>query len=161
MGRRTKITQTSLTAASGVSKQAISQSNRVVKDSDGKIDSEATARLLSEAEKVGLRRVTALAGLKEIELEEKLSRIVPVSEVDAAWAVHTRRLKVIGAFPSRVAPLIAEVDDEAEVREVLAREVEQLLTSLSAEIRAGGGAYEPRPTGARKTGKSRGKHARS
>lgn len=78
------------------------------------------------------RREHIEAELKQIELDEKRGRLVVASEVVAVVADASTTLRAqLESMPDRLAPMLATVTDEQQIRAVLADEVEMVLSGMA------------------------------
>ena len=78
------------------------------------------------------RREHIEAELKQIELDEKRGRLVVAAEVVAVVAdVSTTLRAQLESMPDRLAPMLATVTDEQQIRAVLADEVEMVLSGMA------------------------------
>lgn len=78
------------------------------------------------------RREHIEAELKQIELDEKRGRLVVAAEVVAVVADASTTLRAqLESMPDRLAPMLATVTDEQQIRAVLADEVEMVLSGMA------------------------------
>ena len=78
------------------------------------------------------RREHIEAELKQIELDEKRGRLVVAAEVVAVVAdVSTTLRAQLESLPDRLAPMLATVTDEQQIRAMLADEVEMVLSGMA------------------------------
>jgi len=103
-----------------------------------RISFEAGGNGSEDAEEVGsyaqyrARREKALARRAELELEEKIGSLVPVSEVQQAGFESARKVRdLLIAIPERVAAVLAAIDEPAEILTVLETEIEAICGELS------------------------------
>ena len=76
------------------------------------------------------------AKLRKLELDARQQKVIDAALVEARWAAILVVLKERAlAVPDRLAPEIAALSDERQVRDVLKREMHLLLKTLSQEVR--------------------------
>jgi len=87
------------------------------------------------------RKEVALAGLRELELEEKAGRLISRDEVAATWAATAAMLRdAVLRIPDMAAPQVAAAKTAAEARAILADACDHVLRTLSDRLgEAGGG----------------------
>ena len=78
------------------------------------------------------RKETALADLRELELETKRASLVPASEVEAEWrsllgAVRSGML----AVASRVAPELVTLTDERAIEDVVTAAIHEAMEAIA------------------------------
>jgi hypothetical protein len=82
------------------------------------------------------RKETALAELRELEVQQKRGELVKVEDVRNAWATVVRTIRDgVMRIPDKCAPAIAAAADAREVRTLLAAECESILKGLVEEVR--------------------------
>lgn len=110
---------------------------------DGEIDVEAsvqaiiddvssTSETYAEAQR---RKEVALADLRELELAQKSGQLVEVNTAalflaNASKAVTNQLL----ALPDKLAPLLASITDIREARDLILKEIKQVLENLPSKI---------------------------
>ena len=78
------------------------------------------------------RREHIEAELKQIELDERRGRLVVAAEVVAVVSDAATTLRAqLESLPDRLAPMLATVTDEQQIRAALADEVEMVLAGMS------------------------------
>ena len=76
------------------------------------------------------------AKLRKLELDARQQKVIDAALVEARWAAILVVLKERAlAVPDRLAPEIAALSDERQVRDVLKREMHLLSKTLSQEVR--------------------------
>lgn len=114
---------------------------------DNRVDAEASDRLLHEHRGCEKSPVYAQARaadmifrakLRKLECEARQARLVEAEAVRRRWAAIRSALEaLILAWPAEVAPQIAPLNDERQIRDVLMRECRTLLErAREAVIRA-------------------------
>lgn len=145
-----KRTTRQLASELGVSQTLVARKRRQGK-TDAQIREEARRRSemnqagpLGSAEtysQVQLRKETAAAGLKELELRRQRGELVPVSEVQAEWTQIAAEIRdALLGLPLKVAGRLVGVRNESEVVAILRREVRAVLQRVSMTIAGGDGA---------------------
>ena len=77
-------------------------------------------------------REAALAGIAKLQLDEKTGKLVDASEVKLAFFNATRKARdELFAIPARIAPVLAALDDAADLESVLFDEIERVCKGLS------------------------------
>lgn len=81
-----------------------------------------------------LRKEIAIAGLRELELQEKNGSMVLVEDVAEAWADQCATIKNgLMAIPDRIAPRLNKMKSIREVRNLLMDEISKVLENLAEE----------------------------
>jgi hypothetical protein len=130
---------------------ALKKSGRLVLDDDGRVlvaESKASiARSNGAPERAAVvpqkfgdareRKEQAEAELKEIELQERRGALLRTAEVVAAVTAAATTLRSrLESFPDVLAPQLAAIADEQQIRAMLADEVELVLADLSGRFSA-------------------------
>jgi phage terminase Nu1 subunit (DNA packaging protein) len=91
------------------------------------------ARMARKGEETPKDRLDRINGdLKEIELAEKLGKLVSVDDVEPAWtSIVLSARQAWLSFPSRVAPLLIQMSSIDAMRDLLTEQIEEILTTLS------------------------------
>lgn len=85
------------------------------------------------------RKEQAEAHLKEIELGERMAKLMPSDQVISAVSSAAVTLRTrLESLPDVLAPQLAAMGNEQEIRAFLAEEIEGLLAELSAGFEAAG-----------------------
>lgn len=82
-----------------------------------------------------LRKETALADLRQLEVDEKRGELIPLAEATASWValVQLTRAKMT-AIPNAICDQLAASTDAGEIRLFLMREIDERLTQLAEEF---------------------------
>lgn len=76
------------------------------------------------------------AELTRLEFEERIGRLIPVDTVEAEWFRLTRLVKdAVMNVPSRLAGVLASINDERKIHDILEAELRQTLESLATETK--------------------------
>jgi hypothetical protein len=77
-------------------------------------------------------REAALAGIAKLQLDEKTGKLVDANEVKLAFFNATRKARdELFAIPARIAPVLAALDDAADLEAILFDEIERVCKGLS------------------------------
>lgn len=77
-------------------------------------------------------REAALAGIAKLQLDEKTGKLVDANEVKLAFFNATRKARdELFAIPARIAPVLAALDDAADLETILFDEIERVCKGLS------------------------------
>ena len=77
-------------------------------------------------------REAALAGIAKLQLDEKTGKLVDADEVKLAFFNATRKARdELFAIPARMAPVLAALDDAADLEAILFDEIERVCKGLS------------------------------
>ncbi len=77
-------------------------------------------------------REAALAGIAKLQLDEKTGKLVDADEVKLAFFNATRKARdELFAIPARMAPVLAALDDAADIEAILFDEIERVCKGLS------------------------------
>lgn len=87
----------------------------------------------------GRDRVARLQGdLLEIELAAKHGTLIPAAEIEPAWtSLVVAARQALLAMPARAAPLLVNLADADQAREILDEQVRDALTKLAADDEPG------------------------
>ncbi len=96
-----------------------------------KADKAATVSL-TEARR---RKECALSQLRELEVKQRLGKLLPAAQVTSAWSSIAGKIRdAVLRIPDKCAPSVAAAGDLQECREILATECEQILRTLSDDL---------------------------
>lgn len=115
-------------------------------DSDTSASSEETAASDSSAEPRtnsqtywNRREAAARAQLREMELEERMGKLVDVEVVKGAAAnIGTMLRSALETLPDQLAPALVGMNDEGQIHAVLIEHMEAVLRDISAKLEAVG-----------------------
>ena len=129
---KSKITQSNLAAAAGVTRQAVHKSRHISKNSDGSLNARRTRSNLLLMETADLRSRLAQARLRELTIQVREGKLVD-REATERQAFDTARIVRDGllSIPDRVAALVAAETDTSKVHSVLTAEIRKALTEVS------------------------------
>jgi len=82
-----------------------------------------------------MRKETALATLRELELAEKQGAVIPIEVAVAAWATVGQTVRDgLLSLPERVAPEVAALTDARQIRDLLRDEIRKILANMPEHI---------------------------
>lgn len=144
------VSQTAFAAMIGCGRSWVTElkkQGRLVLDSEGRVLVEASKARIAASngadERAAVttpklkdareRKENAEANLKEIELAERMGKLMPADQVISAVASAAVTLRTrLESLPDVLAPQLAAMTDEQEIRALMADQVEHLLAELSA-----------------------------
>lgn len=78
------------------------------------------------------RKETALAGLRELQLRQRMGEVVELADVQQAnFAVGRRIRDGVENLPPRLSGIFSSMTDQSEIFELFSREIQQCLESLT------------------------------
>lgn len=88
----------------------------------------------TEAKRQRARLLKARADKAILEVKEKEAGLIDMDEVKIVWANHIVNAKTkLLSMPSKLAPILAEMDDPAEIQEEVKRLVYEILNDLAQD----------------------------
>lgn len=88
----------------------------------------------AETKRQRARLLKARADKAILEVKEKEAGLIDMEEVKAVWANHIVAAKTkLLSMPSKLAPVLSEIEDPAEIQEEIKRLVYEVLNELSQE----------------------------
>lgn len=109
-------------------------------------DDEQVATKRVDYQEAKARKEIANARLAEMEVERESGKLVEAAMISAALADAGATLRsTLSNLPAIVAPMLATLSDETQIRLVLDEHIEQALSDLSQRLR---GAWRTKATGA-------------
>lgn len=135
MGRPRKLTAAAIARAAGITPQAAGENPHVKRKADGSIDVASTVKGLELIEASQARKESALADLREIELQERRGNLIGRADVEEQ-AFKAARIVREGmlAIPDRLAHLLAAESDPAKIHAAMTEEIRKVLVGCSEQI---------------------------
>lgn len=88
----------------------------------------------TETKRQRARLIKARADKAILEVKEKEAGLIDMEEVKAVWAAHIVNAKTkLLSMPSKLAPILCEMDDPAEIQEEVKRLVYEILNDLAQD----------------------------
>jgi phage terminase Nu1 subunit (DNA packaging protein) len=137
MGRPRKIKASHLRELAGISKSSVSENPHLARTADGSIDAEASIAALETLEAAQARKEMALANTRELEYAEKIGELVPVAEMEQAWANVAQVFRdSLLSLPEKIAPQLAALTDARQVRDLLKTNFGYILANIPDRVNA-------------------------
>lgn len=110
------------------------------KDNDNNLTHKTSlAELALRTTEAKLKLLEAQAGIKKIELDVELAKVVPRKAVISdAKKTATLISKALNRLPTRLAPSLVGIDDAAVIAGILKKELSLVLAELKRSVFAGG-----------------------
>ena len=125
-------TQAEIARRAGVSEAAVSQNPRIVANPDGSVNVEATRANFTAVEDAQMRKETALAELRELELAEKRGLLLVRADVIRTWDEHITQAKnKLLAIGDEISDKLAAESNPLKCRELVNGRIREALAELA------------------------------
>ena len=137
MGRPRKIKASHLKELVGITDSSVSENPHLKRNTDGSINADASIAALETLEDAQRRKEVALANTRELEYAEKIGELVPVAEMEQAWANIGQVFRdSLLSLPEKIAPQLAALTDARQIRDFLKTNFGHILANIPDRVNA-------------------------